>query len=296
MNQLDYTIDNCKTLNSLTNSFIQMNRELNNLAELNITTINNIILPNQTIKTIKSMLGNTYALPYELNYLNFDQFLANINFKFYHSNYTITLAFEIPFYIKTLLYSIFPKPILIKDTPYILNTKEKYAAIVHHKPIFFNETNFFEFCFFKANTFFCMKPNNNRNCEKDIVLYTKTRKQCLTKLPKRNIITRIKDTIYLTVFKPIIFQVKFPTNTYFIKIINHSIFTNEHNCQLKSSSYNFNSDNFTTSYELHISDIPDNHDFLFSKHNDLIYFNLYLTLSYLIFIITLHLLTLLIIT
>lgn len=295
MNEFDENIDNCKTLDSLTYNFSQMNRELNNLAKLNISAVGEIIMLEKMVDIIHSMLGNKYTLSYDLNYANVEKFLEILEFNFYYANYTITLAFDVPVYSKTLIYQIYPKPILIKNTPYILQTNEKYAAIIDNIPIFYNKNNFLELCFFKTNSFFCIKPHENWKCERNLVLKNKPRKNCLQRLPKNNIITRIRETIYLTVFRPIIFQVNCTKSTYFIKIIDHSTLTNEQNCQLKSSIYEYNSEKINTQYDLQISNEPDINDFLFTNQDNLILFDLYLTLAYLIFIILLHLLTLIII-
>lgn len=104
MDKFDQNIDNCQTIDTLTKSFILMNRELNNLAKLDITELGKIILLEKTVDMVNSMLEEKYVLPYTLNYTNTADFLTYSKFNYYYNNYTITLSFEIPMYTKSVTF------------------------------------------------------------------------------------------------------------------------------------------------------------------------------------------------
>lgn len=289
IDKFDQNIDNCETLDTLTKSFARMNQELNNLARLNTTEIDKIVLPEKTVDIINSMLEDKYSLPYTLNYTNAKEFLRHSEFDFFSENDQITLAFKIPMYTKTLLYKIYPKPILKKDTPHILLSNEKYAIFINQIPIFYNKNNFYELCYVRANTHYCAKPVGSWKCEREMTNSTKYRKSCLEKLPKQNIITRIKDTIFLTIVKPIQILVDCKSSKYLIITRNNSMLTIEQNCQLNSSSYVYNPNEQNNLYDLHILNETHPPNDLFFNYDT---FNRVFTFCYFIFLILTYLILL----
>lgn len=266
--------NDCDTLRILFRQFNEMNNHLNEISNrLNTTSIDQLIDRQLFIKTIYDMVDENLELPYILNENTTIEFLNKINIEFFQNDHMVTLIFDIPLYMHTQFYRVYVKPILGKRGPLIAKTNVTHAAMTMNKIMFWNITEFQTLCFVRGEinknfgeTFFCRKTTSNYQCEHDLLKTNKRGKSCLQRTPKRNIITRIQNKFYITLYNPIVLQIICEDMEYFIKLIEDSNLINSRNCFLNSSFYTYNPTNPTTmliSYEMKPSNQFKTYDFDF---------------------------------
>lgn len=90
----------CLHLTRIVQNFVQMNRILNELVTLNISTIGEIISLEHLLMDVKMFLRglNKQNLIYPFDFSNAfsTSFFKHTKFSFYFNNYTVTLMFDIP--------------------------------------------------------------------------------------------------------------------------------------------------------------------------------------------------------
>lgn len=131
LNKLDFNQENrCENMKRLAHYFNIMNNELNKLSKLNTTSIEEILSLGEISTEIQEYLksSNVHVLPFSLTQGYTEEFFKYTKFDYYYENYTVILEFEIPIYRRTNLYSVFVKPIIKRNTPYLLHTDIKYAT------------------------------------------------------------------------------------------------------------------------------------------------------------------------
>lgn len=115
----------CETLFRMAQNFNQMNSDLNKLARLDITSLDDTISLKSIASDIENMIAlmdkNLYVLSLDMN--NFESDLFKFaKFNFYQDNYSITLAFSFPIYKNITLFDFYKKPIVKNNKNYLLNT------------------------------------------------------------------------------------------------------------------------------------------------------------------------------
>lgn len=292
--------NDCSTLRTLSKQFIEMNQYLNSIAvDLNTTSLDQIIDKQLLIKTIYDMVDENLELPFIINENTTLDFFNNIKLEFFQSENTMSILFEIPLYMHTQFHRVFAKPILKKKGPLIPKTNVTHAALTLDTLMFWNLTEFQNLCYVRGETnknfgetFFCEKTISNYQCEYDLVKTNRRDRNCLEKISKRNIITRIYNKFFITVYHPMVLQIICNDYEYFIQIIDDSFLINDKNCFINSSFYSYNpNDNLDTSkiYEMKISNKVKLYDFNFWDNNDFDSDGLTVVVSFVVFVLFLSL-------
>lgn len=274
-------VNKCKNLDKLTYFLNEMNREFNNLAS-NDTDIEKLISIIDMTLVIENILkiSSSYKIPFSLGQIYTDEFFRHTKHMTYLETNTLIISFEIPIYRHTNLYKVHSKPILKKKVPYLMPTDVRYATFLENRPTFYSNESFTEACFYKTNIFYCDRPKdfNENSCEHQMFNST-IKKNCLTRLKRRNIVTRIHDTLYCTLFEPMTFKVECEDITYYIKINNSAQIT-EKTCTLNNSFYVFDP-NLPIQYEISFANAPNIMESTFFEAENLKNLSIYLTIAYL---------------
>lgn len=290
----------CENMNRLTHYFNKMNNELNKLSNSNTTSIEEVLSLNDIANEIDNFLksSSVYVLPFNLisnHVFDTEEFFKQTNFNFYYENYIVTLEFEIPIFRRSNLFSVYMKPIIRKNTPYLMHTDIKYAAFSSNRPIFYTNNSFANYCFYKLNTFYCKRPNDEDQyaCETQM-FSSKIRKTCLERLPRKNMITQIQDTLYCNVFESMILRVNCNDIEYLLRVSNHSKITNKFNCFINNSFYEYNPENQSNKYEIFSSNTTGMYESIFFETKIINFWDLYLTISYLALLALTYIITILV--
>lgn len=286
--------NDCNTLRILSKQFIEMNTHLNLIAtKMNTTSLEQIIDKSLFIKTIYDMIDENLELPFIINENTTIDFFNNIKIEFFQSENSITIKFEIPLYIHTQFFRVYVKPIMKKKGPLIAKTNVTHAAFTLDTLMFWNSTEFRNLCYVRGElnknfgeTFFCEKTISDYQCEYDLFRTNKRDKNCLEKISKRNIITRIHNKFYITVYHPMVLQIICGEYEYFMQIIDDSFLVNDKNCFINSSFYSFNPNNLSNMevYELKVSNKVKLYDFNFWEDEDLDSEELTILISFIAFV------------
>lgn len=273
----------CENMNRLTHYLNIMNNELNQLSNLNTTSIDEIISLNDVASEIEDFVknSNVYMLPFSLNSLA-ENFFKHTKFNFYYENYMVILEFAIPIYRRANLFKIFVKPIIKRNVPYLIHTDIKYAVFYLNRPIFYTNDSFSSYCFHKMNELYCKRPKDEEQyaCEKQMFSLN-VRKRCLTRITRSNIITKINDTFYCSVFDPMILRINCNENEYLIRISNHSRILNENNCFINTSFFEFDPKKSVENYKMIISNTTNMYESMFFEMKTIGFWDFYFTLCYL---------------
>lgn len=197
INQATNNANECGIINNIKQLYNAMNLELNKLAELDLSSLNEVILLEEISIEISKMCNENDILPFSLTHDFGKNFIKYSKFNFFQTNYTVTLAFYIPFYETVTLFNFYTKPFIQNNQTLILNTQEKYVISPGNRQQFFSDSSIEKNCFISNKMKFCQIPQFSNKCEQSIFQSNVTSKHCLTKLPNRNIITQIENDLYI---------------------------------------------------------------------------------------------------
>lgn len=225
-------------------NFNEMNNELNRLARLDFTFLDKIInfkkIKKDAIAEMMNVNEKQYHIPFNLSNCSIREFFKFTKFNFYYEDMFITLSLELPVYRATNLFTLFEKPIIYKDRPFLLNTTKKYVYFTNGNPIFIDDEHITKYCFYSNNMNFCEILMNTSMCEAETFYMNLKSEKCLKKLPIKNAITKINADLYVTVLTPIVLQIDCGQGIYMIKLDKHSKLTNDKNCTVNTTQFSFN--------------------------------------------------------
>lgn len=286
----------CETLFEMAQNFNNMNSNLNKLSRLDYTSLDEILSFNKIISDVENLVvsldKDQYTFAFNLSRDSMTDFFRSIKFNFYHDNFMITLAFNIPFYKRVTLYEIYKKPIVKKNDQYILKSDKQFAYFLAGKPLFLNENYFLEFCFSKHGKNLCSIPQGNYPCELGALNFEESPTNCLMKLPRKNVLTKIGNDLYVSPLKPLIFTVDCGYGKYLIQIEKHSKITNDMECLINSTNFLYNPKNKSNSmYELFIVEFPNENEQFYHFQKKVTSLEFYLTLIYILLVVFTYLAT-----
>lgn len=165
-NSADKDQTECEILYKMSKTFNTLNMNLNALIRSDVSNLNDTVKKSNIIMETDLLMreNNEVLLPFSINNFN-SEFFEYVKFNFFHDNYRITLSFEIPIYKRISLYSVYKKPIMIQNVPYLLKSNQESAVFFDDKPLFFENNSFFRYCFLKNSEYFCAKPQIEWVCE-----------------------------------------------------------------------------------------------------------------------------------
>lgn len=287
---IDDDVDSeCETLFRMAQNFNTMSANLNKLARLDTSSLDEIVSFRQILhdaeRIINELNRNQYSVAFNFSSNSISDFFKYTKFNYYHDSFSITLAFSIPIYKNVTLFEVFKKPFIQDNIPFLLRSDKKFAYFLAGKTIFLNDNYFLKHCYSKNGKDFCSIPLEHFPCEFKALNLEKIPKECLVRLSRKNMITRIGNDLYISPFKPIIFSVDCEFGKHMIRIDKHSKITNEMECNLNSTYFSYNPKNFTESnYDLFVLDPANEYEQLFDI-TTLTFWEFYLTLCYVILVI-----------
>lgn len=245
----------CKNFEVLVHYFLIMNQGLNELSKLNKTTIVEVINEFNIIQDMTNLLVSQVSDKEFLPFVMTEKLPANfydfVKVNYYYDKYQVSIIFSIPFYRNVMLLEVFPKPFIARYSPYILNTEMKYAFILGNESFFYTKSQLNESCFENMGNKYCTKIYNQAYCEKNLVANVESEIECFTRLPRKNMITQIGDTIFFTVFKPMIVQFNCFNGQYLVQMTSHSKLTNNFDCTINTTDFHY-IPNSLKKYDIHV--------------------------------------------
>lgn len=241
----------CQTLTQMANTFNKLNFELNKLAKLDISSLDEIISLNDIAIELSRMVkefNGEFRLSFSLAYELAKEIFKYVDFKFYQEDYLITLSFKIPFYKKLTMFNVFKKPVVLDSKQYFLKNIGEYAIFEGGIPSFISEKEFSQDCFYTIGNIFCGGHNINSHCENEVANSANLPLECLEKMDNTNVLTKIDTDLYFTIFEPIIINVACNSGKYSIKLDYHAKIVNSMECSLNASNFHYdtNSSTFST--------------------------------------------------
>lgn len=184
--------EKCQTFERMVRYFQVINKRLNELSMLNTTALEEVISKKFIMRDIRKLLTDynikNNSHPFDTLYSFPTNFFDFVDFNYNYGNYQVSLTLSIPLYRKETLYKMFPKPLVGKYAPYIMNTEAKYAFLTLNDSIFYTENDLKENCFWYDKQFYCTKSNYLSDCEDKIINDKQPDKECFTRLPRTNLI------------------------------------------------------------------------------------------------------------
>lgn len=226
----------CQALSRIASTFNKLNLELNKLANLETTSLNEIlplnVLAASMAKLVQRQEGD-YHLPFSLTYNFGTEVFKYVEFHFYQRDDIITLGFRVPLYKKTKRFNVFKKPLVKNNKPYIFEL---------NSPLFMRESDFIRSCFRKMGNLFCEKPNYNSFCENE-ALNENVPQECLEEMKKTNMITMIDDDIFIKNFDGMIIGVNCTNSIYSVRLDTHARLINNMGCILNATNFYYDPNN-----------------------------------------------------
>lgn len=283
----------CEILNKMIRNFNKMNGDLNKLARLDFSNLNSTVTYNTIIEDIKNTIArfgiDQHIYPIEMPQGKWEQIQKYAKFNFFKRDSYVTITIQIPIYELITYFEMFKKPIIIKNDPYILISNKKYSYYFNNTAYFVKENYLNKDCLYINEEYYCELPQYDSYCEKTM-FFQKNDNRCVAPLPKKNIITRIKKKLYVSVLEPVVLMIDCKTASYMIRIDKHSKITNEMGCSINTTQFSYDprkklEDNF----DLFILDYNTNVDLFNVTTLNLIEF--YLTLGYITLILIIYIFT-----
>lgn len=242
--------DECFYMIKIMQNFREMNNILNNLAQSELSVLEQIISNEHLLMDVQSLLReflkNKATFPFDFSFNFLRNFLKYTNFKlFYNNDFTITLLFSIPTFKMANVYKLYAKPIVQNSIPRILQTQQKYLVSLNNKYIFFDEFTYETNCILIANTRFCTAPEAQNNCEIDALNKLFSSPECFRELPKENIIAQIEEETYFTIFNPLIVDIICKSTNFSIRLTQNLKIINDELCTISTTFFEFSKDSPT---------------------------------------------------
>lgn len=283
----------CEILGKMARNFNKLNRELNRLAKLDFSNLNTSINYDIIITDIKNTVAkfdkkqHSYAI--DTSKETWNEINKYVKINFYRDEIYVILTIQIPIFESILLHELYKKPIILNDVPYLLNSNKKYGFFLKNRVTFLNEDYLIKDCLFVHEEYYCTEPKYNSPCETEIFFYGRNQ-TCLTRLPKKNLITRINTILYVSVFKPMIFTIDCDIGKHMIRLDEHSKITNDLKCTVNTSQFSYNPKILLEDkYNLFVIEHNTNTELFDMTPLNLMEF--YLTLSYVIIIVIIYIIT-----
>lgn len=113
-----------------------------------------------------------YSFPFDFSDDFLIDFLSNTEFLLWFDQTTMYLTFILPIYKQLNISAIFPKPIKINNTSYILKIDPKFLAQNEEPIILYNENEWYNIiryrCFLFKQQRFCLQPEFEEICDEFI--------------------------------------------------------------------------------------------------------------------------------
>lgn len=209
-------------------------------------------------ETISQEILNKSTLQFDFNE-NFNQFFEFTSFKFGTYNNSVKISFEIAIFTKNKhdVYQIFSKPVMFQNSPYILRSNFSFLINGTRKMILFNNETFNEFCPWISESRFCQISKNSGGRGQPLVVShffpRGVRGKFFVRLPRQNIVTKIGDNFYFTVFSPFELHVICGNTNYSVRVTKSSKIENNTECALKTSFFEHQPIDRDNEYHLHIA-------------------------------------------
>lgn len=248
--------EECYLLDQISSNFTLINRELNKLADLDVSSIDKIVTFRQLAGFIGNMTGElemSYLLPFSLQNMT-DKVFNYVEFNFFQMDYKVTLSFRIPLYRTQNVFHVVKKPIIYNDNQFILHSIRDLAIFNGTKPVFFSTETLDKKCT-KNRGYFCDNLKEHNECENNVLTDQPLHTDCLSKIDRINSIKRVKNDFYFIVFTPILISVQCESLTgtfqYIVRFNTHILIRGNTHCSLNTTDFLYDPHIAQTEFELH---------------------------------------------
>lgn len=186
--------------------------EIDKLSRSDFTTLGKTINLLRLKKDVGNLLNNLdkgkYFFPFDFmdNFLH--DFLSNTEFLLRFDETTMYLTFILPIFKQFNISAIFPKPIIINNSSYILKIEPKFLAQNGTSLILYNENEWYNRCYLFERQRFCLKPELEDICDEFINKHNNSdiSLQCLNSVFNENTAIQVDTTIYFSIVRPTLIQ------------------------------------------------------------------------------------------
>lgn len=245
----------CEIFELITYRFIHLNQLLNRLSTSNVAVLEELINFKQIMNNVRDLLRydeSNLIQPFNTLTDKPYNFFIFTKYHFYKNNFEITLYLGIPLYEEMDLVRIFPKPILKKFSPYVLNMEAEYAVLSKNESIFYTYESLSKNCLWQMKKFYCAQPQEKFDCEGRAISGSEIDINCFSRLPSKNIITQVGANSYFLILSPITIHIKCEGWEIIVKIQNNSKILDNFGCSISHANFNY-TPFFSKSYEIYVS-------------------------------------------
>lgn len=146
------------------------------------------------------------------------------------------LTFILPIYKQFEVFAIFPKPIIINNSSYLLKIEPKFLARNQSISMIYSENDWYNRCHLFNDQQYCLKSESEDNCNKYIIQnnFSDIDLQCFSNAINDNIAIQINSTIHFSILFPT--QIKIIcSDSIFLVYIEKSSKLELGNCSIKTS-------------------------------------------------------------
>lgn len=259
----------CKLLPNITRNIYKFNSAVILFSKSNFSLFHELISKEQfhtdVQKTIYNKNKDSSILPFDLNE-NFQNFFKFSRTEKVTNANILSLVFNIPLFSKTKqnINQIIPKPIIYKNSPYILKPNSTIMLVDTGRLVLHSNESVNESCKTALNKTFCDFPEFYE--EKNFLSYDYNdffynfRIEHFERLPRRNIVTRIKNDFYFTVITPFDLLISCPHTEFSVRVTKSSKIMNNTECTLKSLFFEFEPKDNGNEYMILITDLLTNNE------------------------------------
>lgn len=234
----------CLTLRRKLIHFNNIFTEIDKLTRSDFTSLEKTISVSKLRGDVINLLANldkeSYSFPFDFSNDFLIDFLSNTEFLLRFDKTTMYLTFILPIFKKLNISAIFPKPIIINNTSYILRIDPKFLAQNDSSIILYNESEWYNRCFLFKQQQFCLQPKFEDICDEFINKHDNSdvSLQCLSNIINENTAIQVNTTIYFSIVHPTSIQLicdngVFPFN------ITKSSKLDIGNCSIKTPFYEY---------------------------------------------------------
>lgn len=220
------------------NMYSRIGEEYNKMIKL----INNGLIPIETLSGDIKYMNHTNKEQKTLDFNN-STFAIATKPRIITDNDLVQIIFRIPYFSNksTILYRVYPKPMIYNDTIYRLNADMEYAIKTNETLKFYTErslkTNSFESL---NNQYFVKNGNENiKTCEMQLN-DTEFNEEYYTKMTYTNKITQIYRDIYFLITKPTLMKISVGKYSYSTMVDEPSKIINNKYYRVENSFFKFN--------------------------------------------------------
>lgn len=239
-------INRCKIAKTMTQLIVTLTADLDRLTRNDYSTLNLMVSLNDiredAMEILKMDFDPKLKIPFDFTVNFYKDFVENSIIEIDYNKDVIYMTFKIPVYDEFNAFSLYPKPLKINGSWYMLNDTSEYLLRDHNKTIIYTYQDMDELCFEYKREKYCEIPRDHRKCDDEYIKNidaTKISKGCFSSFPELNAAIQVYNDMYFNVLQPLTLDANCGDGNY-VTYLNYSAkIENLTNCHLKTYFFEY---------------------------------------------------------